>query len=195
MLKSFIKLLLLFESIINKISTIIGIIASLGIFISAIIITEGVITRKLFQLSGIWQIELAVFLLIFSCFMGAAFVQKEEHHINVDLLLIHLSVKFAEILLIIVSILSCILCAILAVYAWPIWWEALSKNTHSSSLWGPPLWIPYLFLPLGMTLLFFQYLVQIIKKIMLVKEGKLKERMERSELKDININIPYSGQR
>jgi len=174
--------------IVESLSSITGTIASICIAAAALIITEGVLTRKLFKISGTWQIELSVFLLIFSCFVGAAFVQKREHHLNVDLILIHLPPKIREITLIIVSIISCTLCALIAWFAWPMWWDALIANDHSESFWGPPLWIPYFFLPFGMTLLFFQYIIHITKKIYLLRSGKVIEDVTRTELKDIEIS-------
>lgn len=173
--------------IINGLTYITGWIAALSLVAAAIIVTECVIVRKVFGVSTIWQIEASVFLLILVVFTGAAFVQKNEHQLNVDLVIIHLSPKTREVTLIIVSIISCILALILAWYAWPMWWEALVNNEHSESLWGPPLWIPYLFLPLGMTLLFLQYIVYIGDKIIALKKGEFAEKKERFELKDIEI--------
>lgn len=127
--------------IINALTYLAGWIAGLCLVSAAFIVTEAVIVRKIFGVSTIWQIEASVFLLIFTVFVGAPFVQKNEQHLNVDLVIIHLSPRTREITLIVVSIVSCILTAILAFYAWPMWWEALVKNEHSESLWGPPLWI------------------------------------------------------
>jgi TRAP-type C4-dicarboxylate transport system permease small subunit len=77
--------------------------------------------------------------------------------------------------------------AVLAWYAWPMWWEAVVEHQHTESLWGPPLWIPYLFLPLGMTLLFLQYIVYIHDKIVNLKKDDITEETKRFELKDIDI--------
>jgi len=176
------------EWLIETMSSITGWVAALCIVAAALIVTEGVIARKVFGLSGIWQIEASVFLLIFSCFVGASFVQKEEHHLNVDLVLIHLSPKTRELTLIVVSIISCILAAILAWYAWPMWWESVIKNEHSESLWGPPLGIPYLFLPFGMSLLLFQYIVFIARKINSLRRGEIAAEATRAELKDIKLS-------
>jgi len=164
-----------------------GWIAALSLVAAAFIVTEGVIVRKIFGISTIWQIEASVYLLIFTVFSGSAFVQKNEHHLNVDLVVIHLSPKTREITLIVVSILSCIVAAVLAWYAWPMWWETVVSNEHSESLWGPPLWVPYFFLPLGMTLLFFQYILYIRKKIVALKKGEFDEEAELFELRDIDI--------
>jgi TRAP-type C4-dicarboxylate transport system permease small subunit len=158
--------------LIDGLTTITGWLSALCLVAAAFIITEAVVVRKIFGVSTIWQIEASVFLLIFTVFVGAAFVQKSEHHLNVDLLIINLAPRTREITLIVVSIISCILAGILAVYAWPMWWEAAVNNEHSESLWSPPLWIPYLFLPLGMTLLFLQYIVQIRSKIAALKRGE-----------------------
>jgi TRAP-type C4-dicarboxylate transport system permease small subunit len=114
-------------------------------------------------------------------------VQKNEHHLNVDLVIIHLSPRTREITLIVVSIFSCILTAILAWYAWPMWWETIVYNEHSESLWGPPLWIPYLFLPLGMTLLFVQYIVFIGRKIERLRKGDIETNVLPSELADVRM--------
>ncbi|MFH1083506.1 MAG: TRAP transporter small permease [Pseudomonadota bacterium] len=173
--------------IIEGLTHVTGWIAALSLVAAALIVTEGVIVRKVFGISTIWQIEASVYLLIFTVFTGSAFVQKSEHHLNVDLVVIHLSPKTREVTLIIVSIISCIIAAVLAWYAWPMWWETVVNNEHSESLWGPPLWIPYLFLPLGMTLLFLQYILYIRNKIAALRSGEYKQKAELFELRDIDI--------
>jgi TRAP-type C4-dicarboxylate transport system permease small subunit len=173
--------------VIEGLTHLTGWIAALSLVAAAMIVTEGVIVRKVFGISTIWQIEASVYLLIFTVFSGAAFVQKNEHHLNVDLVVIHLSPKTREVTLIVVSIISCIIAAVLAWYAWPMWWETVVNNEHSESLWGPPLWIPYFFLPLGMTLLFLQYILYIRNKITALRRGEYKEEVELFELRDIDI--------
>ena len=174
--------------LIDGLTKLTGWIAALCLVCAALIVTEAVIVRKVLGVSTIWQIEASVFLLIFVVFVGAPFVQKNEHHLNVDLVIIHLTPRAREITLIVVSIVSCLLAAILAWYAWPMWWESVVGNEHSESLWGPPLWIPYLFLPLGMTLLFLQYIAYILDKIVRLKKGEFSEEAERFELKDIELH-------
>jgi len=173
--------------VVNGLSYVTGGLAALALVAAALIITEGVIVRKLLGVSTIWQIEASVYLLMYACFVGAAFAQIGEHHLNVDFLIIHLSARTREKTLIVVSIVSCIVCGVIAWYAWPMWWEALVRNDHSESLWGPPLWIPYFFIPFGMSLLFLQYLVHIGNKIHLLRKGTIAEEATRFELRDIEI--------
>jgi len=78
----------------------------------------------MFGLSDIWQIEAWVFMFIFATFVGAPFVQKNEQHLNADLVLVTLSPKIRELVLIIVSLITCILSGILGWFAWPMWWKS-----------------------------------------------------------------------
>jgi TRAP-type C4-dicarboxylate transport system permease small subunit len=171
--------------IIDGLTRSTGWIAALSLVAAALIITEAVIARKVFGVSTIWQIQGSVYLLMFSVFAGAPFVQKNDAHLNVDLVIVHFSPKTREIILIIVSIATCLLALLVAWYAWPMWWESVVKNTHSESLWGPPLWIPYFFLPLGMSLLFLQYIVYIWRKIQALKKGEIDPAVLPAELADM----------
>ena len=176
------KLAKILSRLIEGLTALTGWASALCLVAAAFIITEAVVVRKIFGVSTIWQTEASVFLLILTVFVGAPFVQKNEHHLNVDLLIVNLSPRTREMTLIVVSVISCLLAGILAVTAWPMWWEAVVNNEHSESLWGPPLWIPYLFLPLGMTLLFLQYVVQIYGKITAFMQGKVDAEAKRKEL-------------
>jgi len=92
--------------VIDGLTYLTGWTAALCLVAAAIIVTEAVVVRKILGISTIWQIEASVILLIFVVFAGAPFVQKNEHHLNVDLVIIHLPPRAREILLILVSILS-----------------------------------------------------------------------------------------
>jgi C4-dicarboxylate transporter, DctQ subunit len=176
-----------FETVITVLSKVTGLIGAIALLAAALVTTEGVLVRKLLGWSTIWQIELSVFLLMYACFVGAAFGQMGEHHLNIDLLIVYLPPRPREVLLIVAGIFSCVICVVIAWYAWPMWWESVIHNEHSESLWGPPMWIPYIFLPLGLTLLFLQSLVQLRRRILLFRSGTYEKEIVPTELKDIEI--------
>jgi len=180
------------EATVIVLSKVTGLIGAIFLLAAALVTTEGVLVRKVLGWSTTWQIELSVFLLMYACFVGAAFAQMGEHHLNIDLLIIYLPPRIREILLVITGLLSCLICLVIAWYAWPMWWDAVLLNEHSESLWGPPMWIPYLFLPLGLTLLFLQSLVQIRRKIIALRAGVYEKETIRTELKDIDIPVAKS---
>lgn len=164
-----------------------GYVSSLCIVAAALIITEGVFVRKVFDVSTIWQIEMSIFMLIFATFMSAPYVQKKDSHLNVDFLIMYMPPKIREIMLLFGSLFTMAVAGIIAWYSWPMWWEAVVKNYHSESLWGPPLWIPYFFAPFGMSFLVLQYLISIPKKIAKIKAGQIENDFIRTELKDVDL--------
>ncbi|GAB4275999.1 MAG: hypothetical protein Kow0092_31690 [Deferrisomatales bacterium] len=179
------------ERWIEGINRAAGFVGALCLLAAALIVTEGVVIRKVLGWSTTWQIELSVFLLMYACFVGAAYAQTREGHLNVDLILVYFSPRARERLLLAAAVCGCALCAVIAAYSWPMWWEAWIRDEHSESLWGPPLWIPHLFLPLGMTLLFLQYLVTIARKVRQLREGTFETEAVRAELRE--IELPGAG--
>jgi TRAP-type C4-dicarboxylate transport system permease small subunit len=169
-------------SFIEGLSYVTGFLGGVAILAAALIVTEGVVLRKVFRASTIWQIELSVFLLMYACFVGSALGQKNEAHLNVDLAIHNLPPGAKHVLLFAATVLSCLVCGVLMVYSWPMWWEAWIAHEHSESLWGPPLWIPYLFLPLGMTLLFLQHLVTISRRVRQWRSGSIRSSEDEGSL-------------
>jgi len=156
--------------VINRVSDIAGYISSLAVFVAAVIITYEVIFRYLYNRPTVWEIEAAVFMLIFAGFMSAGYGLKSDSHIKIELLTIRLKPRPKAFLTIITDSVSFLFCAALTYKAWPMWWEAWDLGWVSESLWSPPLWVPYLFLPIGCTILSFQYLVRIGQSVQAYRE-------------------------
>lgn len=135
--------------------------SSLAILLSAFILTYEVIVRYILRIPTIWEIESSVYLTIMATYLGAAYGLKDGAHINIDLITRLLPKKFTEKLFLAASTISLVFCVLLAWKGWVMWWEATAKGWRSESLWGPPLTVPYFFLPLGMTLLSLQYVIAI----------------------------------
>ena len=149
---------------IDGLTEISGYLSGIAILVAALIITLAVILRYL-HISTIWQIEAATYLIILSVFVGAAYTQKHEGHISIDLVTILMPAKTRDIIGIAGAVLGFIVAVVIARYSWPVWWQAIEFNEHSESLWGPHLAFPYLLIPLGMTLLALQYIVYIARKV------------------------------
>jgi len=168
---------LTFSSLISRISEVSGIVCAVTILISAAVLTYEVLMRYVFKTPTIWEIEFSVYLLIMATFVGGAYGLKTGAHIHIDLITYLLPPRAQARLSLATSVVSLIFCLLLAYMGWEMWWEATSKGWRSDSLWGPPLGIPYLFLPLGMTLLCLQYWVHISKQWADLKSGRMEEAL------------------
>lgn len=146
---------------IEGLNRFIYMISSLAILLSAFILTYEVIMRYILRTPTIWEIEASVYLTIMATFLAAAYGLKDGAHINIDLVTRLLPPKFNTKLSMVTSALSLIFCILIAWKGWEMWWEAFSKGWRSETVWSFPLAIPYFFLPMGMTLLSLQYMLQI----------------------------------
>lgn len=148
---------------IDWISEVSGYISGIAIFIAALIVCEQVIIR-LFGLSTIWQTELTTYLIIFATFVGSAYTLKHDGHIGVDVIVEILPTKAKTVLRLVTSAFSLIVALIVAYKGWGMWYEATVAGWKSDTIWAPPLSFPYFMLPLGMTLICFQYIALIYEE-------------------------------
>jgi TRAP-type C4-dicarboxylate transport system permease small subunit len=155
--------------IIENLNRVMYWFSAVAIIVSSAILTYEVVMRYLLKVPTIWEVELAIYLGILATFLGAPYGLKDGAHINIDLIIRVLSKSLQSKLYKITSFISLIFCIYLAYNGWQYWWEAFSKGWRSESLWGPPLAFPYFFLPLGMTLLSLQFIIETLGL------GKLKE--------------------
>jgi TRAP-type C4-dicarboxylate transport system permease small subunit len=166
----------LFFRIINKFSEASGYISAFSILLSSVIIFLQVILRYFFGYTTVWQMELTIYLLMFTSFVGAAYGLKHDSHVGVDVIVERLPHKAKCIVRIITSILGLAVTIIVAWKAWEMWHEATVDGWKSDSAWGPPLTIPYFILPFGMSLVSLQFLVIIYEEVF-----KLKKAVENTE--------------
>lgn len=134
-----------------------GYFSGLAILAATLIIVEQVVVRYVFNAPTIWQVEIAVYLLIAATFLGAPYGLKQNAHINIDLLIIHFSDRLQRRLGIVTSFLALLFCIFLAWRGCVMWWEAYTGDWKSSTILGVPLIYPYAILPLGMALTSLQY--------------------------------------
>jgi TRAP-type C4-dicarboxylate transport system permease small subunit len=76
-----------------------------------------------------------------------------------------LSPRVHRVRQVVVDIASMMFCGYFAWKSWTLLAEAWTENFHSESTWGPPLWIPYSLMSIGMTLLTLQLLLQVIDQL------------------------------
>jgi TRAP-type C4-dicarboxylate transport system permease small subunit len=144
------------------INYLVVIVSSSALVIASCVLTYSVVTRYFLHLSTDWQDEFSVFCIVGAVFMSAAAVQAQRGHVGIEAIVGLLPPRVNRVRILIVDIASLAFCAY---FAWKSFWllhEAIEDNHHSSSTWGPPLWIPYTLMTAGMVLLSIQLLLQIV---------------------------------
>lgn len=146
---------------LSVVNGVIMALAGLAAIAASLVLSYSVVVRYLLHAPTYWQDEAAVFLLVGATFMTAAFVQERRGHVGIEAFAELLSPSANRIRLTLVDILSFAFCAFFAWKSWTLFHEAWVDGQVTSSTWAPPLWIPYILMATGMTLLSIQIALQV----------------------------------
>ena len=140
------------------------VLSAIALVVASCVLTYSVVLRYFSPQPTDWQDEFSVFLLIGVTFLSAAWVQSQRGHIGIEALAAILPPRANRIRILAVDMLSALFCAFFAWKSWTLLDEAWVEGYYSATSWAPPLWIPYLAMSAGMTLLTVQIIVQAFHK-------------------------------
>lgn len=155
-----------FLRVIAAISTFAGWCAAAMIVAAVAITCQMIFIRFVLNGSTIWQTEAVVYLMIAATLVGLPYVQRLRGHVNVDLVPLMLPMPARRVLAVVTLLLSIVILGAMLFYAYEVWHMAWDRGWTSDTVWGPPLWIPYLSLPVGLGLLILQLVADMVAVIL-----------------------------
>jgi TRAP-type C4-dicarboxylate transport system permease small subunit len=97
--------------------------------------------------------------------MSAAAIQARRGHVAIEAIVGLLPDRVNCVRVFLVDAAGFLFCSFFSWKSWTLLHEAVVENFHSGSTWGPPLWIPYSLMTVGVTLLSLQLLLQIAAEL------------------------------
>jgi TRAP-type C4-dicarboxylate transport system permease small subunit len=153
------------DRIMAAVNDVVVKLSSVALVAAGFVLTYSVIVRYFLKFSTDWQDELSVFLIVGAVFMSSAAVQALRGHVAIEAIVGLLPPRTNRIRLILVDLANLAFCGFFAWKSWTLLHEAIDEGYHSGSTWGPPLWIPYSLMAVGMTLLSAQILLQVVDEL------------------------------
>ena len=150
------------QSALSAVNAVMAALSAVAIAVAGCVLTWEVAGRYWFSIPSDWQDELSVFLLVGATFASAAWVQARRGHVAIDALGAVLPPGADRVRRTLADALSFLFVAFFAWKSWTLLHEAWVDGQTTPSAWGPPLWIPYLCMAAGMTLLAAQILLQLL---------------------------------
>ena len=138
-----------------------GAVAAICLAAACVVVCHMVLVRYVLNQPTIWQTEFVMFAVVAATLIGSPYVLLTRGHVTVDLLPHYLPARPRRWLALAASICAWGACAVLAWTGWQFFHEAWTFGWTTESVWGPPLWIPLLTLPVGLGVLTLQYTVDI----------------------------------
>jgi len=138
-----------------------GVLAALLILLAIFVICHMVFVRAVLGASSIWQTEFTTFSLIAATFLGAPYILLTRGHVNVDVVPLMASAAQRRVLMLVGHLIALVFCGLFLMAALPWWLETWHTGQTTPSIWRARLWIPYLAVPVGLTLLCLQFAAEI----------------------------------
>ena len=152
----------LFSKYLYRISAVSGQVLIFGM---TLLITVDVLGRATIGKSTLVATEISGYSLVAIVFLGLAYTLRTERHVRIELLTRRLSPKRQQQLEIAVLILSMVF---IAWFTWtttgPVILNYIQQHISITYLHAP-MWIPYLFIPVGAGMLAIGLLIEIIGKL------------------------------
>ena len=149
------------RAVLERFNDLLFNLSALALVAAAAVLTVGVVVGHLTGRSLPWQDEVTIFLISGAIFMSAAAVQTRRGHIGIEVLAAILPARANDFRNLLVDAISLLFCIIFAWKSGALLMEAIVEGQTTQSAWGPPLWIPYSLMAVGMTLLAVELAFQV----------------------------------
>ena len=120
-----------------------------------------VFVRYVLNQTTIWQTDFTTWSLVAATFIGSPYLLLNKGHVNVDVLPLHLSPRPRWWLALVSMLMSMAFCGVVAVLTARLWLEAWEQYWVSETMWRARLWIPYSAMPIGLGMVFLQYVADL----------------------------------
>ncbi len=151
------------NSSLERFSERLILISGLGVLVITLLVSFDVLMRYFLDQPQLFVDELTSFILVGVIFLGSGPTFYRGAHIRVDLITSHLRPKFQTRLRVITLIIGIVLLGIIAHETWVTAVSAFQTG-RISAVMAYPLWTAMVFVPLGLILMVFFMLVDLVKK-------------------------------
>lgn len=149
--------------VVEKVERLILFFAQGAIFIMMFLITADAISRYLFQQSIIGVYEFTErYLMIAAVFLSMSYVMKIDGHIRLNLLIDRLPVKVSRVFNLIFLLLGAAFVFSIGYQGMIMTYEAWANNIAGTGLIPWPVWLSYIWVPIGAYLFTLRLLLQFI---------------------------------
>ena len=152
--------------VIDSVNDWMGKIASFGVLFLIGITVYEVTLRYVFSAPTLWATELGTFIYGTAWLLAGGYALLLNAHVKVDVIYVHLSPRLRSILDITTAPLFIIFAGVLLWKGWQFGLLSVKTLELSPSIWGPPVYLVKMVIPLGALLILLQGLVKITHDIM-----------------------------
>ncbi len=152
--------------ILGALSRFAATLSAAAIIFACVAITWAVVGRGVAGMNTIWELEASVYLLIYAAFLSLAFTHRDGGQIAVEYLREALAGRARRIHRALLDAIALGLFVLIFQSGLEMFFKAWESGWRSETLWGPPLWIPYLAVPVGAALISVNLAVDVLLRLL-----------------------------
>jgi C4-dicarboxylate transporter DctQ subunit len=155
---------------------IVGVLA----FSATMIAFYGVITRYIFRRPPDWAEEICIYMIIWAVFINASILAEEKGHVAATLIVERFSMKTRRYLAVFNGAVALVFCVAVSILGFKIVSAAYINDERSLSALRFPVWIPYLSVAMGCTLVALRYAIRVYRLVFSFQPSEILETHELS---------------
>ena len=163
-------LLIKIKKVINSMTNV-ALVFFVGIMFT-LVITQ-TLSRYIFKFPIFWAEELSRYLMIWSCFLGAALAIRDDEHVALTFLEGRIPKKIRVFIRIFLIIMIMFFLFIFMKNGFSLLSNQARQVSPGMRI---SMWIPFLALPVGGTLMFFEYLFKLLNQVVLIRKKEEDEK-------------------
>jgi TRAP-type C4-dicarboxylate transport system permease small subunit len=141
-----------------------AVVLAYGVILMAINSVANVFGRYVFSQSIYFSEELNQFLIVLITFVGLGYAARKGRHIRMSALYDQLSDRNKKILMIFIAAVTCVVMFVLAYYSYK-YVARVAKLGKVTPALQVPLYLTYLWVPVGFVITGIQYLLTVVKNL------------------------------
>ncbi len=155
---------------------IVGLLA----FCATLIAFYGVLARYILRRPPDWAEEIVIYLIIWSVFISASILAEEKGHVAATLIVERFSIKSRRFLAIFNGLIALAFCICVSILGYKIVSAAYINDERSLTALRFPVWLPYLSVAAGCTLVALRYAIRVYRLVYSFHPSEILETHELS---------------
>jgi len=156
----------------DRISGHSGFIAAMAVVVMMLMIVVEMVLRTFFNTSTLIGVEFGEYFLAAVVFLGASYTLREKGHIKIDFALKRFPKRSQKVLSLAMMVLTLIISILLVRYGWHLIIGSYTLKTEAWSVMHTPLFIPQIFMGVGVILLLMQVVAELLRQLWNSREAQ-----------------------
>ena len=143
---------------LDWLNRVLAVIAGTMLVSITVAICWEIVSRSFFDISNNWLVEISEIVLLYTTFLGAAWVLGNDKHVTIDLLVDYLSDTWAQRLQITLSLIGAITCFVLVWFGGIVTLDQFQNEIREPTIMAPQSFWITIVIPFGFLLLGLQFI-------------------------------------